>query len=80
MERLPTWVYLFGLSIVIIAASVDQFKEEGYSGRESYVLATAIIALIFSFFFIAANLVDRLGSMVIGNKVENGTFENIRYK
>ena len=72
MERLPTWVYLFGLSIVIIAASVDQFKDQETGGRESYVLATAIIALIFSFFFIAANLVDRLGNLVVGNKIENG--------
>lgn len=69
MERLPTWVVLFGLSIVIIAAAIDQFPSRG--GRENYFLATAIISLLFSFFFIVANLVDRLGNMVVGNAAEN---------
>lgn len=69
MERLPTWVSLFGLSIVIIVAAVDQFPDRG--GKENYFLATAIISLIFSFFFIAANLIDRLGNLVVGNSVEN---------
>ncbi len=73
MERLPTWVYLFGLSTVIIAAGVDQFPNNR-GARENYFIATAIISLLFSFFFIVANLVDRLGNVVIGNKVENGAF------
>ncbi len=72
MERLPTWVYLFGLSVVIIAAGVDQFPAGQRGGRENYFIATAIISLLFSFFFIVANLVDRLGNIVVGNKIENG--------
>lgn len=73
MERLPTWVTLFGLSIVIMAAAIDQFSGER-NGRENYIIATAVLSLIFSFFFIAANLVDSLGNMVVGNLVENGKF------
>lgn len=69
MERLPTWVTLFGLSIVIIGAAVDQYPDRG--GRANYCLATAIICLIISIFFITANLVDRLGNMVVGNSIEN---------
>jgi hypothetical protein len=73
MERLPTWVSLLALSIVIIAAAIDQFPNDGVTtSRESYCLATAIISLIFSVFFIAGNLVDRLGNMVVGNCIENG--------
>lgn len=69
-QRLPTWVTLFGLSIVIIGATVDQYPgERGSLGN--YCLATAVISLIFSFFFIVANLVDGLGNKVIGNVVEN---------
>jgi hypothetical protein len=71
MERLPTWVTLFGLSIVIMAASVDQFSGER-NGRENYIIATTVLSLIFSFFFITANLVDSLGNLVVGNVVENG--------
>lgn len=72
MERLPTWVSLLALSIVIIAAAIDQFPNDGVTtSRESYCLATAIISLIFSIFFIAGNLVDRLGNMVVGNCIEN---------
>ncbi len=75
MERLPTWVSLLGLSIVIIAAIIDQFPANERGGRENYSLATACISLIFSMFFIAANLIDRLGNMVVGNVIENGEFE-----
>jgi len=71
MERLPTWVFLFILSIIIIAAGIDQVPEEARDGRAKYCLATSIISLLFSFFFIAANLVDRLGAVVVGNVVEN---------
>jgi len=71
MERLPTWVSLFGLSIVIIAALLDQFPAAERGGRENYSLATSIISLIVSFFFITANLVDRIGNIVIGNVIEN---------
>lgn len=71
MERLPTWVSLLGLSIVIIAAIVDQFPSNERGGRENYSLATACISLIFSFFFITANLIDKLGNMVVGNVIEN---------
>jgi hypothetical protein len=71
MERLPTWVSLLGLSIVIIAAGIDQFPSNERGGRENFCLATAIISLLFSLFFIAANLVDRLGNLVVGNKIEN---------
>jgi len=69
MERLPTWVTLFGLSMVMIGASIDQFPTRG--GRENFFLATAIISLILSFFFIVANLVDKLGNAVVGNVIEN---------
>ena len=72
MERLPTWVTLFCLSIVIIAALVNQFPQR--EARENYSLATAIISLLFSFFFVVANLVDGLGAKVVGNVFENGKF------
>lgn len=71
MERLPTWVSLLLLSLIIIFAAEDQFPNNGRTSREAYCLATAIISLIFSFFFILANLVDRLGNMVVGNVFEN---------
>jgi len=71
MERLPTWVSLLGLSIVIIGALVDQFPAQERGGRQNYCLTVACISLIVSFFFIVANLVDRLGNMVVGNVVEN---------
>mmetsp|Transcript_17801 Transcript_17801/g.21771 ORF Transcript_17801/g.21771 Transcript_17801/m.21771 type:complete len:285 (+) Transcript_17801:192-1046(+) len=71
MERLPTWVTLLALSVVIIAAIADQFPGAERSGRENYALATACISLIFSCFFVGANVMDGLGGMVIGNVVEN---------
>lgn len=71
MERLPTWVSLLGLSIVIIAAIIDQFPTKERSARENYSLATACISFIVAFFFIIANLIDKLGNMVVGNIIEN---------
>ena len=73
MERLPTWVYLFGLSVIIIFAGCDQFPASERGARENYFIATAVISLLFSFFFILANLIVRLGNIVVGNKIENGT-------
>lgn len=73
MERLPTWVSLFCLSIVLIASALDEVPADERSGnaRANYCLAAAIITLIVSFLFIVANLIDRIGHLVVGNVVEN---------
>lgn len=70
MERQSTWIAIFCLSVVMIGASVDHFRH-ARSGNENFIIATASISLIFSFFFIAANLSEKLGSMILGNKVES---------
>lgn len=72
MERLPTWVSLLALSVVIIAAVADQYPANERNSRHNFALATACISLIFSFFFVMANVFDQsIGSVVVGNVFEN---------
>jgi len=72
LNRLYSWVALTALSVVILAALVDQLPASTRNAKENYVIATASISLIFGFFFTVGNIVDSLRNVIIGNVVENG--------
>jgi hypothetical protein len=78
MERLYSWVALTALSVVILAALVDQLPASRRGGQENYAIATASISLIFGFLLTLGHVVDSLGNLIIGNVIESGTFECAR--
>ena len=72
LNRLYSWVALTALSVVILAALVDQLPASTRNAKENYVIATASISLIFGCLFTVGNIVDSLRNLIIGNVVENG--------
>jgi len=72
IDRLYSWVALTALSVVILSALIDQLPASTRNSKENYVIATASISLIFGTLFIAANVVDSLRNMIVGNVIENG--------
>jgi hypothetical protein len=65
---------LTALSVVILAALVDQLPPAVRDGKGNYAIATACISLIIGLLFTVGNVVDSLGNMIVGNVVESGKF------
>lgn len=71
MDRLYSWVTLTALSVVILAALVDQLPPATRGGQEKFAIAASCISLIFGLLLTVGNVVDSLRNMIVGNVVES---------